>query len=150
MSSHVDGDEQWVRELREAFEDARNVPRAVREAGYAAYTWRSIDAELAALTYDSTVEDPALVGARSQQASLRSMSFASRSVTIELEVAPPQLLGQIVPAGGAELTVSLRDGGSATVPVDDLGCFTVSPVPTGPFRLELTAPAHVVTDWITL
>src|SRR3954451_11891577 len=137
MSEPWVDDERWLADLREALQEARQVPRSVLEAGYSAYAWRTIDAELAELTYDSSTEDPALAGARSQQAPLRALTFATGSVTLELQIEPPVLLGQVVPPQPGELLVSLGDGTSRTVPVDDLGCFTVDPIPAVPFRLRL-------------
>ena len=150
MSEPWADDERWLADLREALQEARQVPRSVLEAGYSAYAWRTIDAELAELTYDSSTEDPALAGSRSQQAPLRALTFASGSVTIELQLEGPVLLGQVVPAQTGELLVTLRDGSSRTVPVDDLGCFTVDPIPQLPFRLRLGGQSPVATGWITL
>jgi len=45
-------DEKLIEALREAFASADDVPAAFVEAGKAAFAWRTIDAELAALTYD--------------------------------------------------------------------------------------------------
>ena len=149
MSEPWVDDERWLADLREALQEAAQVPRSVLEAGYSAYAWRTIDAELAELTYDSSTEDPALAGSRSQQAPLRALTFASGSVTIELQLEGPVLLGQVVPAEPGELLVTLRDGSSRTVPVDDLGCFTVDPIPQLPFRLRLGGPSPVATGWIT-
>lgn len=143
-------DERWLAELGEALREAREVPRHVLEAGYSAYSWRTIDVELAELTYDSRSADPALAGARSQEAPLRALTFASSSLTIELQVEPPVLLGQLVPPQGGELVLTLRDGTRSTWPVDDLGCFAIEPIPTVPFRLELTGEQSVATGWITL
>ena len=143
-------DERWLADLGEALREAAAVPQHVLEAGYSAYAWRTIDAELAELTYDSRTEDPALAGARSQAAPLRALTFASSSLTIELQLEPPVLLGQLVPPQPGELVVTLRDGTVRTETVDDLGCFTIEPIPSVPFRLELTGAQSVATSWITL
>jgi hypothetical protein len=146
----LDDDERWLAELAEALREAQQVPQHVLEAGYSAYAWRTIDAELAELTYDSRVEDPALAGARAQEAPLLALTFASSSLTIELQVEPPVLLGQLVPPQAGELTVTLRDGTVRTEQVDELGCFALEPIPTMPFRLELSGRHSVSTSWITL
>ncbi len=143
-------DELWLAELKDALHEAVHVPRSVLEAGYSAYAWRTIDAELAELTYDSITEDPALAGARSEQAPLRALTFATGSVTLELQIEGPVVLGQVVPPRAGELLVSLQDGSSSTVAVDDLGCFTVDPIPAVPFRLRLAGEPPVATGWITL
>ena len=39
----------------------------------------------------------------------------------------------------------------ATVPVDDLGFFVITPVPTGVVRFRCTTPStRLVTDWVRL
>ncbi len=49
-------DDQLLEVLRDALTTAREVPPGLVAAGKAAYSWRTIDAELAALTYDSAWE----------------------------------------------------------------------------------------------
>lgn len=151
MSHPWNDDEGMIAALRQALRVDPTVPRGVRETGYAAYAWRDIDADLAALTYDSTLEDALLSGARStQQAPLRAMTFASASMTIEIEVSPTVLMGQTVPPHAGSIHVVPRDGGRIPVEVDAGGCFTVSPIPGLPFRLQLTGETTVTTAWITL
>lgn len=147
---HDPEDVRWLELVRDALSDASVVPPSVREAGYAAYAWRTIDAELAELTFDSTRSDPALAGSRSNQAPLRSLTFSSSAITIELEVEPNALLGQLVPAQTGSVIILLRDGTSSTVPVLDLGCFAIEPIPDQPFRIQLDGDSRTVTDWITL
>jgi hypothetical protein len=143
-------DRQWLVALREAMTEIDLVPASVLDAGRAAFSWRTIDAELAHLTYDSETSD-ALAGARSQQAALRAMTFASSSFTIEIQVEPTMLLGQLIPVAEAgELAVAMQDGRSFDVSYDELGCFTIDPKPAATFRLQLPGEAAVVTDWISL
>ena len=54
-------------------------------AARAAWTWRTIDAELAALVHDSTLDDQELVGVRGA-ATVRALSFAAGEHMIEVEV----------------------------------------------------------------
>lgn len=144
-------DEALIAALEHALRGDPAVPSGIRTAGYAAYTWRDIDADLAALTYDSTLEDALLSGARSQQqAPLRAMTFASSSMTIEIEVGPNGLLGQTVPAHAGQIRVVPQVGECWSVEADDSGCFTVSPNPACPFRLQVAGDATVTTAWITL
>ncbi|MDQ1535675.1 MAG: hypothetical protein QOE58_68 [Actinomycetota bacterium] len=143
-------DERMMTLVRDALTSDGKVPPEVLAAAYATFTWRTIDGELAALTYDSTTEEPALSGARSQQAGLRAMTFVSDSITIEVEVASTSLLGQLVPAQAGEVFLSLQDGTRTPVPVDEFGCFTVDPIPEGRFRLHVAGEPAVTTDWIEL
>ncbi|MBI4942971.1 hypothetical protein [Kineosporia sp. A_224] len=163
-------DDQWtddelLSELGEALRAEREVPGALVDAGKAIFTWRSIDAELTALTqahltYDSFADDAALqgeessllVGVRSEQAALRSLTFAADDLSIELEVTDDGVLGQLVPPQSATVEVLSPDSSRVDVPVDEVGWFTLRPVPTTRFRLtcHLGSGASVVTDWISL
>ena len=99
MSSQwADDDDDLVAALQEAFRAEQEVPREFIEVGQAAYTWRSIDAELAALTFDSATELAAAAApVRSAEASPRFLTFSSAELTIELEIGPDGIIGQIVP-----------------------------------------------------
>lgn len=135
---------------------APDVPDDVLATARAVYTWRTIDAELARITYDSS--DAGLTGAASVRgavADLRVLVFAAGGATIALEVGPRELLGQIspVPPGGAGPgRLETADGRVSAVPVDEFGCFSVSPVPHLRFRLVLEVGdlGPLVTDWVTL
>jgi hypothetical protein len=62
------------------------------------------------------------------------------------------LLGQIIPAQGGVIRVQPRDGGETTVTADEIGCFSIRPIPSGPFRLycQTGADLDALTGWITL
>jgi len=142
-------DDRLVAMLGEALREADAVPRELVDTGKAAYAWRGIHAELAALVYDSEHEPAAT---RTDTATLRAFTFASPRLTIELEVANGCLLGQVVPPGAARVELQTRDGEVASVTADELGCFTVGALPSGPFRLRcrIGASVDVLTSWITL
>ena len=125
-------DDELLDALRDALVTTEEVPRAFVEAGKAAFVWRTIDAELAALTYDSAWDSPAVPAIRSESATLRSLTFASDGWTIEIELTPDGVLGQLDPPEAG--TVSARgDGGKlASAEIDDLGFFALRPVPTAP------------------
>jgi hypothetical protein len=143
--------DEWFALLRDTLRDWSQVSPEILQAGYAAFAWRTIDAELAELTYDSIASRPMLVRSGSpQQAALRALSFASRSLTIELEVEPTQLMGQLVPPQQGDIILTLRTGPASRIRVDELGCFTIDPLPQGPFRLQVVGEQNVMTDWITL
>lgn len=150
MSDHPTEEQRWLTDLGEALAEADRVPRAVREAGYGVYAWRTIDAELAELAHDSLTEDPELVGSRALAVGPRTLTFATAEVTLELEAREAELLGQFAPPRAGELTVTLWDGTSRSFPVDELGCFVVDPVPSVPFRLRLTGEPGLATGWLTL
>jgi hypothetical protein len=150
MTVDWNDDETLMQLLRSAMSPAR-VPPEVIEAGYAAFSWRAIDAELAALTFDSATQDLAGAGTRaSQRARIRVLTFSSNTLSIEIEVGDEALLGQIVPTDAGSLTVFFRDGRTAAPHVDALGCFALAPVPTGPFKLQVNGDVLTSTDWITV
>jgi hypothetical protein len=148
--------EQWLDDehlmalLSEAMTGDELVPPEVLEAGYASFTWRTIDGELAGLTYDSCIEEPSRSGVRSHHAGLRAMTFASSSLTIEIEVTSTSLMGQLVPAHTGEVFLSFQDGTGRRVLVDELGAFTIDPIPEDRFRLQVAGEPQVTTDWIVL
>lgn len=124
---------ELARVLRSRTEPPPEVVATAREL----FTWRTIDAELAELTYDSLLDDtPTLARSAGQP---RIMTFEAGSVTIEVEVdtAPGRrrLLGQLVPAQEAELM--LRDGDPSIVGrADAMGRF-ILPLPGRPVRMSL-------------
>ena len=148
-------EEELLGELQAALLAEQEVPGALVDAGKAVWTWRSLDAELAALTYDSALEAMAeqLVATRSEAATLRSLTYASQSLTIELEVTRDALLGQVQPAQAARAELVTRDGAVTPVDVDEVGWFAVRPAPRSPFRIACTThdrSIKVVTPWIDL
>ena len=143
-------DEHLMALLSQAMSGDEPVPPEVLAAGYASFTWATIDGELAELTYDSSIEEPSRSGVRSQQAGLRAMTFASSSLTIEIEVTSTSLMGQLVPAHAREVLLSFHDGAGRAVVVDELGAFTIDPHPEGRFRLQVAGEPQVTTDWIVL
>lgn len=146
-------DDSLMAALQESVRAARAVPAEFVEAAKAAYAWHNIDAELATLTYDSAASDsPALVRSRGESASLRDMTFTSADVTIEVEVTPDALIGQIVPPRPGELEVRDATSTVATATIDDLGFFIIRPVPAGEFRLHFrpVEGGSVLTGWIFL
>ena len=145
--------DQFAGRLRTIGSRMDPVPPAVLSAARAAFEWRTVDAELAELTYDSWVDDRELVGVRSS-GGRRQLTFEAPGLTVEVEVADgaaPGLVGQLVPAHGG--TVELRHGGGVlTLAVDDLGRFAVSHLPAGPLSLRCTADAAspVETEWVAV
>ena len=106
-STHGEGPDEAEMELLAAMRAAGTaldpVPDLVIEAAKAAWTWRTIDAELAELTYDSWTDDKELAGVRGAVAapSSRLLSFEARDLAVELEIVVEgdrrRLVGQIVP-----------------------------------------------------
>lgn len=144
-------DEELLAALGEAIRAREQVPEWFIETGKNAYAWHNIDAELAQLTYDSSRDRDAAAAVRSEAASIRALTFTSGRLSIELEVGESTLLGQIVPPRAGTLEVHTATG-VASSPVDEIGCFSVTPIPASPFRIRCRTEdgADVLTGWITL
>lgn len=152
MSSQwADDDDRLLAALGDAVHTARDVPASFVEAGRAAYTWHGIDAELAALTFDSATEHAA-PAIRAEEASPRFLSFAAADLTIELEIGPDAITGQIVPPQPGHADACPASGPASSTEIDDIGCFVIRPLPASPFRLHCHASSGIsaLTTWITL
>jgi len=147
----VRDDEELLAALGEAIRAREEVPEWFVETGKNAYAWHNIDAELAQLTYDSSRDQDAVAAVRSEAASIRALTFTSVQLSIELEVAGGSLVGQIIPPRAGTLEVHTT-AGVTSLPVDEIGCFAVTPIPSSPFRLRCCTEdgADVLTGWITL
>lgn len=146
-------DDGLLAAVAEAIEAERAVPRDFIDAGKAAFTWHGIDAELAALTFDSAgPATPALAAVRAEEASPRFVTFASADLTIELEIGADAIIGQIVPPQAGHADACPARGAAITAPIDEIGCFVIRPRPASPFRLHFHAESgvSVLTTWITL
>jgi len=145
-------DEQLMAALRESMRARRAVPDWFLETGRSAYAWHNIDAELALLTYDSESDTDRAAIMRSEAASIRALTFTSAHMSIEIEVTGGSLLGQIIPPREGTIETQTRAGESTTTPIDEIGCFSVVPIPASPFRLRCrtTDGTDVLTGWIVL
>ena len=150
MVTDWNDDDRLLADLGDALRAGREVPDRFTELGRTAFAWRTVDAELAALSYDSAV-DGGLATVRAEPAPLRALTFVASALTIELEVTEDALAGQLVPAQSGEIEVQVRDGAMAVVTVDEVGWFTVSPRPAGLFRLRVvTVDVEILTEWTQL
>jgi len=145
-------DDELTAELGTAMRAAAEVPAGFVAAGKAAFAWRNVDAELAALSYDSATE-PALAGTRAERATLRALTFVASRLTIELEATESGLVGQVVPQQPGEVELQQPGGGRRTVTVDELGWFAFrAPAPHGMCRMRVRTAdgTAVLTEWMTL
>jgi hypothetical protein len=145
-------DDQLLAALRQAVRARQAVPPEFVEAGRSAFAWHNIDAELAQLTYDSRRDREYEVSLRAEAASIRALTFTSAHLTIELEVTQDSLVGQVVPAQAGTITARPRQGAETSVAVDEIGCFSIRPLPAGQFRLHCLTVAglETLTGWIEL
>jgi len=145
-------DEQLLAALREALDADEAVPPEFIELGKNAFAWHNIDAELAQLTYDSRHEPDAALSLRAEAASIRALTFTSAHLTIELEVSEDSVLGQVIPAQSGMIEIQGREGTTATIEADAVGCFLIRPIPGSPFRLRFRTAdgSDILTGSITL
>lgn len=125
-----------------------------RRSAQAAFTWRTIDQELAdlsvlALIYDSATDDAALVRAADVDEP-RQLSFASDALTLDVEVESGVLRGQLIPAGPGTATVQFGSGASVEVQADEDGMFSVErPHDAGPVRIRCrVGDVTLSTPWM--
>lgn len=148
--------ELW-RLLAEVIGAADPVPPEVLQSGRNSYAWRTIDAELAALTYDSSAEAASAAAVRASEAP-RQLTFEAPELTVGVEVTVlgthRRLIGQLVPPQRARVTVRHQRGGTVAVDADELGRFRAEEVRAGLSSLRCQLGGEegtaVVTDWITL
>lgn len=145
-------DDRLISLLGRALAHADPVPASVQRVALGALAWRTIDADLAALAYDSGMEEA--VGARSDEVA-RQLTFGSPGLEIEIMVVPEhgrRLVGQLVPPRAATVGLTCGDQVLETTS-DDLGRFRFEGVGSGPTRLSVSAGPdgpHVETEWVVL
>lgn len=145
-------DEKLLSQLRNALGQTDPVPSDVIEFAKAAFAWRSIDAELAQIAYDSSTEElPA--GVRST-ATARMLSFEAGRWTIDIEYneSTQRLIGQVEP--GREVSIELHEvGGIRGTATDELGRFEYYNTRPGPISLVIRTSGDleiIKTEWTVL
>jgi hypothetical protein len=125
------------------------VPEHVLEGARAAFTWRTIDAELAEMVFDSARE---LTGVRSEVTD-RQVTFRAPGVEIEVMVVENgsrRLIGQLVPPSEATVELVGADAVYSTTS-DRLGRFVFDELAPGPVRLVVLGAdgaRQVQTEWV--
>ena len=144
-----DSDEVLLRDLGEALAEERDVPEHLLQAARAAFTWRTVDAELLALTsYDSVLDEELAVRARAAQTA-RQLVFDAEGVSVQVEVTEAGVAGQVLPAGPGRVELVTPTGPVEEAELDELGMFLLGPPPSGPvrFRCEVGGTT-VMTEWV--
>lgn len=145
-------DDKLFQELKDAVAGPGHMADRMRDAAEAAFTWRTVDVELEllALSYDSSLDDAALVRGDTLTAP-RTLIFEGEAITVGVEVGNDVLTGQIVPAQPGHVTLMTPQGWFGETESDDAGFFLLARPSPGPIRLEChTVIAHLVTDWVPL
>ena len=154
-------DEDLLDELRGLFDQVDPVDPRLLDQAALAYTWRSVDAELAELSFDSLLDREMVAGVRDDGTATlgpRMLGFGAvvdgEDVAIEVEITPGRgrslLVGQLLPPRPATVQLQASSGEVIAVEADELGRFQVEPVPHGPLRLRVSQGGSVVqTTWVS-
>ncbi len=136
-------DDNLLSLLGETLADDRPPPDAI-EAAYAAFGWRTLDADLAQLIEDSQVE---VVGFR-EAAFSRIVGYETDFGTIEVSIDNDLFQIELSPV---PVKVMLdQTSGSRELALDDAGRASASGM-SGPVRFEITwAEGSALTPWLTL
>ena len=126
--------------------DRDPVPGEGRAAAQDAYSCRWVEANVAALVFDSLLDGGARMGPR-------HLVFRGEGLTVEVDVAVDRsVIGRLVPPSPTEVVLRWP-GGSTPTRADERGCFSLPRVPRGPATLRFPAragggPGPVGTEWI--
>ncbi|HEY3485246.1 MAG TPA: carboxypeptidase-like regulatory domain-containing protein [Ilumatobacteraceae bacterium] len=149
MNDFEQTDDEVLALLGDALQHHEPVPDRVLTGARAAFTWRTIDAELAELVFDSALEG---AGVRSDDIA-RQVTFQAPGVEIEvmlIDDGSRRLVGQLVPA--TEVTVELTSGDRvSSAHSDRLGRFGFDDIEPGPVRLTVLGSSGerlVHTEWV--
>lgn len=154
-------DDELAAELAAAVAEEADVSERRREAAKAAFTWRTVDQELAKLLHDSALDAGAAVRSAGPGAgTLRTLAFGTDGMTLELEVDLGYVMGQVIPEGAAaapfgdgpaKVTLHRPSGPGQTATGDERGFFRISAVAPGPVRFAVElGGAKLITPWVTL
>jgi hypothetical protein len=118
-------------------------------AAQAAFTWRTVDADLEILSLETelAVSDAARVR-DAGQGSPRMFAFHGERLSVEIEIDDDGIVGQLTPLGPARVTLVTPDGPQATADADEVGCFSLPAPPSGPMRLDCQRGSErFLTEW---
>jgi hypothetical protein len=137
--------------LRKGIEWLHPEPDNLLELASGLHALHTLDGELAALTYDSLMDNT--VSVRSTGTLTRILSFESDVAAFEVEIDERlrTIMGQVVPP--AEGSIELQHSeGSATTDLGAVGSFEFVDVPSGPLRLRLIVDGRIIstTGFFTL
>lgn len=144
-------DDELLHDLAAALRE-EPVDESVVRAGQAAFTWRTVDADLIALELDSssTAAAGALVRAEGSAAP-RALTFHGEQLSVEIDIDEAGIVGQLTPPQPGRVTLLTAAGATATAEADDVGCFSFPPPVSGPVRLDCRLDGdHFVTQWVAI
>lgn len=148
MSDDHGAHQRLVERIDRSFElDLEPIPPRLTSAAIDAFAWRSADARLAELLFDSSTSD--LVGVRGTATERRSFRFGADDVVIRVHLTASTLIVMVEPPLSVECRIATDDGTVGGHRTDELGEL-VTDAPETPFRIETDLPSgKFVTPFIT-
>lgn len=151
-------DDELMAALGEAVAEEHDVSARRADAARAAFTWRTVDDELAELLHDSALDAGAAVRSSGGAGAPRALTFGRSGLTLELEIAGTDVLGEVVPEGAAgdasgpaSVTLQRPDLADVVVAADAAGFFRLAGVGHGPVRFVVELGGwSLTTPWVTL
>ncbi len=148
MSSPRWSDDELLQELRTALQEAP-VDEGVIRAARAAFSWRTVDADIELLCLESGAGLTA--GAPVRGGGQGVLSFHGERLSVEIEIDEAGLTGLLTPPQPAQVTLVTADGARAATRADEAGCFMFPPPGHGPLRIECSLDAdRFITEWVTV
>lgn len=123
-------------------------PAETVRAAEAAFAVRSVDAELALLTFDSHAVADAV---RTSAVRDRLLTFTAGAVSVDIELryeGQARIIGRLDHVGRTSVDVRSPDR-TVTVTTDDLGRFSVDSLGKGPYSLRCHLSPDIVTEWFS-
>jgi len=140
-------DDELLRELRDALQEPSVDERHIR-AAQAAFTWRTVDADLEILGLETELAPAGTAQVRGSPGSPRMFTFHGERLSVALEIDEDGIVGQLTPPGPARVTLLTAGGPQAATEADEVGCFSLPPPPPGPMRLDCQRGAdRFLTEW---
>src|SRR3954467_6554759 len=144
-----DDDGGLLGELRAAVQQAGTPTPGMTAAAEAAFSWRTVDAELAVLSEEAAAAESALV--RGASTAPRILEFHTAQLSVELEATESGLVGQILPPTPGLVTLVGPGGELGRADADELGCFTLDHPSGDLVRVRCDTPSGaLVTEWFRL
>ena len=141
-------DDELLRELRAALQEPGVDEKYIR-AAQAAFTWRTVDADLEILSLETGLEVSGTAQVRGAgPGAPRMFAFHGERLSVEIEIDDDGIVGQLTPPGPARVTLVTTDGPQAAADADEVGCFNLPLPPPGPMRLDCQRGAErFLTEW---
>lgn len=144
-------DHEMLHKLREGISALHPEPTNLVQIASGLFALRTLDGDLAAMAYDSTLDEA--VSVRSPGVLTRVLSFESGAASFEVDLDEQRrtIIGQVMPPVEGQIELQHRDA-SQTIEIGAVGSFEFSEVPVGPLRLRLVIDGQIVatTSFFTL